>query len=265
MIDKTEKNAFLTALSVLNTQENISVSDEDIAAFIDGSLDEEKRKTLISTFATNPELLSSVVSTYSALKEFNATAKQPAEKKSFSLFSWLKQHWLSSGSMTSAIAATFAYVMIMPVTDLRQLDDALSDNIYNASTDADAFYRQFPATKGLRAHPLNSNNEHFNYGYQQALSELNLGSNTLPLPSCANNKTCTIENSYLLLGKWTALTLAQCSSEYSVSTSFWENQGDIIDGLLANIDDANLDSLHLKSNEEQSLCVTAKNLNDKLN
>ena len=265
MSERPDKALVLAALSTLNIQSEVDVSDEEVAGFIDKSLNEQQRNKVIAAFAKNPQLLSSAIDTYNALALFEPKSAAEPEKQGFSVVNWFKQHWLSTGSMGSAVAAAFAYVLIMPVTDLNQLDDELSGNFYTASVDRDSFYQQLPSTKGLRVAPINSNEAHFQYGYQQALSELEFASNSFSKPSCSSDKNCTAEQSYQLLGKWTGLTLAQCTSEYSVSTAFWQSQAKVVEGLLANIDDKTLDKLYSGGDKEQALCAVAVGFNDKLN
>jgi len=265
MNEKPNQALALAALSTLNIQAQIEVSDEEVAGFIDKTLDEQQHQKVLSAFAKNPQLLSSAIDTYNALDLFEQETAVQLIKKRFSLVNWFKQHWLSTGSMGSAVAAAFAYVMIMPVTDLGQLDNTLSGNFYHATVDADSFYKQLPSTKRLRTAPTNNNEEHFQYGYQLALSELEFESNLLAEPYCSSEKACTVEKSYQLLGKWTGLTLAQCNSDYSVSISFWQSQAEIIEGLLANIDHKQLSKLYSGSDKEQDLCIAAQAINKKLN
>jgi len=265
MNEKPNKALVLAALSTLNIQSQVDVSDEDVAGFIDKTLNEQQRQKVLSAFAKNPQLLASAIDTYNALEMFETKIAVEPEKQDFSLVSWFKQHWVSSGSMGTAVAAAFAYVMIMPVTDLRQLDGELSANFYNASVDTDSSYKQLPSTKELNVTPLSNNEEYFQYGYREALSELNIESNPLPEPPCSSEKSCTTQKNYQLLGKWTGLTLVQCSSDYSVSTVFWKNQANIIKGLLANIDDKQLDKLYSGNDDEQALCAAAESFNDELN
>lgn len=257
MNQKINKAAALAALSTLKIEYQVEVTDEELAAFIDKTLDESQRKRVLSALAKNPALLSSAVDTFNALQFFDDKKIEPAVKPRFSLTAWLKQHWLSSGSLGSFVAAAFAYIMLMPVTNLNQLDRELSRNFNAASVDATAFYKQLPATKSLNMSPVTEVEAHFRDGYQQALNQLELADINIAQSYCNNEQNCEQQRSYQLLGRWTGLTLAQCHSPYSVSTTFWQTQGEILDALLTNIKDNKVTDMHKASYNEQLLCVSA--------
>lgn len=265
MKDKIEGSAFLAALSALNVQEKVNVSDEEVAAFLDDSLGVTQRKKVISAFAHDPELLSVVVSTYSALKEFNAKESQSINTQSSSFVSWFKRRWLSSGAVGGLITAVFAYFIAVPVVHINQLDSQLSDNFQIAVVTPSSFYKEYPVSKGLNSSPLTAIEENFQYGYHQALSKLDFEENRNTIPNCNSERTCQKVKTQQLLGEWTGLTLAQCSSEYSVSTEFWENQKNILNGLMTNINNEKIKSFYSKLNSESSICNVAIQFNDILN
>lgn len=260
----------LASLSALKQNTNTSITDEEIAGFLDKQLSPKDEQKVIDALAVNPTLLTEVVETYETKKlyekQMSAIMDRKAQATNTSptppsliekISNWLSKNWLPSSSMGGLVAAAFAYVLLVPSLNLNDISQSVNQGYDLVSIEESALPKSF-SSKGLNFNKSNDQID-FEIGQSIALSKLSGETSKVQKRVCKTTEECDRALAFELLGQWQTTSEAQCNSSYSASNNFWNSQAKSYNNLKSYIDKYNITLPTIDESTEQAICDVALN------
>ena len=210
-------------LAAKSSHTQSSLTEHDIAAFIDNRADPELRKKILSELAGNPALLHEVVANWQMNRE---TTSPPAIQRSTNgLISWLTRLVPITGI---AAVGYLSFTMLMPPKH-EQLQANLRGNypfiVTHDVTRGDT--NQFvldPQLKGKTAA--------FVTGENIAYNRIHGIDTVVPDATCDAGSDCELLKYYQLAGEWIYMINYQCASDLAVDIEFEQSMRAVLEPLV---------------------------------
>jgi len=247
MSNNNDKLHILLALAASKTDQ-ANVSDEELAKFVAGELDDAAHARVFESLATDPIRLHDARQAHKA-EQAHAAALQPneitAKSGSATIEHWqkFKAWWISLGGAGGFALAVVAYLMLSPSLQSLNHDILASYAMVNAS--APEFTQSTMQTKTF-AFGMSKEKQDFNWGVKATQLALNIRDKQSELRQCENQQDCAKQSIIVVLGRWYELNRLQCKITNSINEKYWLKQVGLYNRISLELKSLNITGLVLE-------------------